>query len=78
MKREIICVGCEPRVRAAVSRPFPGEHDKWISGKARADFVCDHCAEPIAHGADCWALSIWADYGSGGIGYRPWEQEYID
>lgn len=95
MKREIICVDCEPRVRAVVSKPYPGEHDKWVKGKMRdvrvpitvevageepsttfAAVVCDHCATPIKAGADCWALSIWADRGGGP--YYAWEHDYLE
>jgi hypothetical protein len=74
MKREILCQKCEPRVREVVSKPYPGEYDKFMSGHAKADFLCDHCAEPISTGQFCWAMSIWTDR----LPYTPWELEYIE
>lgn len=80
MKREIICEKCEGETRKLFpnANPYPGEHVKFVKGKAKKDLICDSCADEltaILEGDDCCAFSIWADYG--GIPYYEWEHEFI-
>jgi hypothetical protein len=86
MKREILCMGCVPKPMGlkliyseagdpALVNPYPGEHQKGIKGRAKADYTCDRCNIFIFKGDECVAHSIWADYG--GIQYSPWETGYI-
>jgi hypothetical protein len=55
--------------------PFPGEHVKFVNGKAKDNFICDQCGCSIKANDNCIAMSTWADYG--GIPYRKWEDEYL-
>lgn len=77
MKREILCDKCELDMRDLfpTSKPYPGEHVKFLNGKAKKDFMCDQCGQPIKAGDNCAAMSIWADYG--GIPYYVWEGECL-
>lgn len=77
MKQEIICEKCLPELRTLfpTSNPYHGEHVKFVSGKARKDFFCDHCGKEITATSKCTAFSIWADHG--GIPYYNWESEFI-
>lgn len=77
MKREILCSKCEPELRALfpTDTPYPGEHVKFVNGKANKDLICDQCGQPIKTNDNCVAMSMWADYG--GIPYYEWEPEYL-
>ena len=79
MKREIICEKCEVKKRKLFpnENPYPGEHIKFVKGKAEKELICDGCTDynPIHKGENCCAVSIWADYG--GIPYYQWESQFI-
>jgi hypothetical protein len=77
MKREILCPACAAEMcKAFPDNPYPGEHVKFQGGKAKSDYRCDQCGEPINAEEDCACMSIWADYGGGP--YYPWEKEFIE
>lgn len=77
MKQEIVCEKCRPKLRALfpTDTPHLGEHVKFVDGKARNNFVCDQCGQPIEADSNCTAFSSWADYG--GIAYYNWESAYL-
>ena len=77
MKQQIVCKKCEPSLRKLfpTDTPYPGEHVKFVSGKAKRDFLCDRCGCDINATDSCHAVSTWADYG--GIPYYEWETEYL-
>ena len=77
MKRQIVCNKCKDSLRKLfpTDMPYPGEHVKLVKGKAKKDFMCDRCGCDINATDNCWAVSIWADYG--GIPYYEWEDEYL-
>jgi hypothetical protein len=77
MKQEILCTKCEESTRKQFPNesPYPGEHVKFVSGKANEDFICDHCNTEISEDENCCAFSIWADYG--GQPYFEWESNFI-
>ena len=78
MKRELLCPACTVKARKLfpTDTPYPGEHVKFVSGKALYGFTCDKCGCPIKEETPCNALSIWADYG--GAPYSKWENDYIE
>ena len=78
MKREIVCSGCEPKLRKLfpTESPYPGEHVKFVRGLSIIKCVCDSCGQDIKVAEIVCAFSAWADYG--GIPYSEWEDEYID
>lgn len=78
MKQQILCPACrkETRERFKTDNPFPGEHIKFVDGKAVKDFVCDHCDKKIDKASPCCAYSIWAD--SGAQPYYEWEHDYLN
>jgi len=63
MKQEILCSVCAADMKKAFPNPtpYPGEHVKFVAGKALQDYLCDSCGHPIAPRQDCTAFSIWAD-----------------
>lgn len=77
MKREIYCMKCKKIVKDAIdaggSLP-PGEHVKYVDGKALDNMVCDFCNIAIYEGQICTAFSIYID---GQAPYEPWEHESI-
>lgn len=77
MKREILCPDCKKELRKTFpsDTPYPGEHVKFVEGKALNEYVCDQCDKEIHIGDPCFAFSSWADYG--GIPYYEWEGEFI-
>lgn len=77
MKQEIVCEKCRPELRALfkTDTPYPGEHVKFVDGKARETFICDQCGQLIKAKDNCTAFSSWADYG--GIPYYNWESGCI-
>ena len=78
MKRLIVCSDCEVKQHKLFPKesPYPGEHIKFVGGKAVSDFVCDDCDKTIKRGDLACAISMWADYG--GVPYFPWEDDFID
>ena len=77
MKQEIVCPKCKDGLRKLfpTDNPYPGEHIKFLKGKALKDYVCDDCAVDIKKDEKCFAFSIWADHGA--QPYYPWEKDYI-
>jgi len=77
MKREIVCITCREKLLNLfpTDNPYPLEHVKFVDGKARKEFFCDHCGREINTTEKCTAVSIWADYG--GIPYFEWEPDYL-
>uniref|UniRef100_A0A6M3LFE4 Uncharacterized protein n=2 Tax=viral metagenome TaxID=1070528 RepID=A0A6M3LFE4_9ZZZZ len=75
MKREILCQACIEKMRKLFpsDNPYPGEHIKRVIGKARQDFECDNCGQPVATGDECMCFSIYKDGG-----YLEWEYVFID
>jgi len=78
MKQEIICKKDEAESRKLFPNesPYPGEHVKFVPGKALNDMLCDHCGCEILEGQDCCAVSIWADHGA--QPYYEWESKFIE
>ncbi len=78
MKKEIICMECKKKTRKLypTDTPYPGEHVKFLVGKALDDFRCDQCNKDIFIDERCCAFSIWADYG--GQPYHNWEKEFVE
>lgn len=77
MKQEIICKKCDPIIKKEFpsESPYPGEHVKFVNGKAKVPFICDHCGNRIQHDEPATAFSIWADHGA--QPYTPWEDAYL-
>ena len=77
MKQEIICKTCYPELKETFpsDNPYPGEHVKFVEGTAKLYMTCDHCNSAIIFGEECYAFTIWADYG--GQPYFPWEDKYL-
>lgn len=78
MKQAIVCEKCRVELRTLfpTDTPYSGEHVKFVDGKARNNFVCDWCGQPVGAGSNCTAFSSWADYG--GVPYYDWESKYIE
>ena len=78
MKREIICLKCEKELKElhGSANPYPGEHLRYVEGKAVDDYVCDQCGISIKKDSLCCCYSIYTDYG--GQPYYGWEEEYIN
>ena len=78
MKQEILCLDCKKSARESYpnDNPYPGEHIKFVDGKAFKRYLCDHCDKQINQGEDCSCFSIWADHGADP--YSPWEKDYIE
>lgn len=78
MKQQIVCMDCKKTLRSLfpTDTPYPGEHVKFIDGKALDKYHCDHCDKDINVGDECCAHSIWADHG--GQPYYSWEKDFID
>ena len=75
MKREIDCPKCAESWKQSIGK-YKGEHIKLQEGKAKDQFLCDHCDKVIEPGDSCVAVSVWADYG--GVPYFPWENECLE
>lgn len=77
MVRKILCKECEAKSRKLFPNesPYPGEHIKFVSGKANMMYICDDCVAPIFKNDEICAFSIFTDYG--GIPYYSWEEEYL-
>ena len=77
MKRQIVCNKCKSKLRKLfpTDTPYPGEHVKFVAGKAKSVFMCDHCGCTINATDNCFSFSIWADYG--GVPYHEWEPDYL-
>lgn len=75
MIQKILCSDCADRSRELFPTPEPyrGEYVKFANGKARGDFICDHCGNHIAIKAECCAFSI----STARTPYHPWERGYI-
>lgn len=75
MKCDILCKPCEAehRILFPTNSPYPGEHVKFMCGKAKHDMTCDFCAIHIKKGDDCCAFSIYTDNQI----YYEWEEDYI-
>ena len=78
MKQEMLCQHCAADTRKLfpTDNPYPGEHVKFVPGKARTWLRCDSCGEGLSTDTVCTAFSVWADYG--GIPYYPWEKDFIN
>lgn len=78
MKREILCLNCTETTKRTLERlpETPGEHHKFIAGKARHYFRCDGCHGRVFEGQACSALSIWSD--NSPAPYYQWEGEYLN
>lgn len=78
MKREILCIDCAEKVRKLFpsEEPFPGEHVKFVEGKAINKYRCDECSCDIESGADCVTFSCWTDHSR--ATYFPWEKYFIE
>ena len=83
MKREILCFSCENNSRKRFkcdsvdfAVPFANEYVKYVPGKAKRCFTCDHCGLLLRTGDVCCAVSIRTT--RGGIPYYEWEHEYLE
>jgi ribosomal protein L37AE/L43A len=77
MKQEILCPDCAlmKEKRYPTKNPYPGEHIKFVEGKAQREFKCDYCDKKIETGDEATAFSIWADHGK--IPYYKWEHNFL-
>jgi hypothetical protein len=78
LKREILCIPCGQYTERLFKliKPIPGEHEKFVKGKASFEFVCDECGQQIEIGTEIYAVSIWSD--NIGVPYFGWEHEYLN
>lgn len=78
MKREILCNGCAKSIKKLFpsEEPFPGEHVKFVEGKAINEYRCDECSCDIKTGTNCVTFSCWTDYSK--AKYFPWEEYFIE
>ncbi len=70
MKREILCLKCEKKLKP---KKYPGEWFRRVDGVAMKDYVCDHCDVKIKEGSICCAESMGLDSQP----WLPWEQGFI-
>ena len=88
MKRDIVCIECARRQRAAWHKPeqsqsypvkfspYPGEYIKFVKGEAKANYAYDTCGERIQEENLCEAVSIWSD--TSRHPYYEWEANYLN
>lgn len=76
MKREVYCMKCKKRVKAAigVEKLPPTEHVKYVDGRALKPMMCDFCGKDIEAG---WFCCCFTNYIDGIAPYSPWETEFI-
>ena len=74
MKKEILCPTCAFGAKQLfpIDKPYPGENVRFVYGKAKNQYHCDHCMQSI-HPLDlACAFTIFLD------GEKPeWETEYL-
>ena len=78
MKQQIVCPACKGKILEARGshNPYPGEHIKFVPGRAKIDLECDHCAKEIDPGDPAFGYSIWMDHGA--EPYYKWEDTFLD
>lgn len=77
MKKEVYCMKCKTRVQATIDGPAlpPGEHVKYVDGRAKKTMMCDFCSKMIEPG---WFCSCFSNYIDGEAPYSPWEADFIE
>lgn len=75
MKQDILCPECAERLKKLHAKGYPGEHIKFVEGRAKGSFICDFGGEAIEPLSHCTAMSVWG--GPFEIPFIPWEHNYI-
>jgi hypothetical protein len=74
LKKDILCVGCAKAAKDLFpkDKPYPGENVRFVHGRAKAQYHCDHCFQSIHPTDHACAFTIFLD-GE----YPEWETEYL-
>jgi len=77
MKQEIVCNTCYADLKRLFPKenPYPGEHVKFVKGRALKEFICDNCGCDLKEDDEAVAFTIWADHAR--QPYKSWESEYL-
>lgn len=69
--RDILCLDCGRPKPTPPDDAVQGLFPRRTTGKAKQDFMCDHCGKVILRGEDCVARSVPDNMGF-------WEENYLD